>query len=314
MRSDPSTLPRWTDLSPIQRQLNRHRMHRAAAYAAARALEQAASMAYKGRERLAVRARRLTACASSHSVLAVTEPGEATRLVFSHNRSCKDVLCCICLRKRAATMRKKAVELLAGVREIAPGAPVVMLTLTSRNRPLSQLAAQLDEHEAALQRLTRSSAFGRSCLGLFTATEIVIRGTTDAPQAGAHSHSIAVMRPEYRPGADIYLRQPDFVRLWRQALRINYHPIVDVRLLRGPDGATDADSVDRAAKEIAKYILKPASLFKRGAFGVSADPEIVAILADALYRRRQVRYGGIFFRAAKLRRTQSGQTSSEVCE
>lgn len=289
--------------SRITRQLHRLRRHAASSRAIARACLEATLIAEEEphRLRLAVAGRRIRECADSFYVNAFTDPGEATRLVIRHRRDCKHFLCPLSNRAKAARMRQKITTIVDIAQKATPHSPLLFLNFTIRNRPWSELAAQLDDLTAAQDRFWKLALVKRAFLGYITSHEVVCRGKPSAPQAGAHSHALVAAHPDYfSPTDNRYRSQRTLTQLFQQALRCEYPPIVHIARVRAPDGSTGGASLHWATKELIKYCIKPAELFKHGTDGLEADPAIIAVLARALYRRRMMRLGGVFAAASKV--------------
>ena len=278
--------------------------------------EAAAQTTAEHHQRLRTAARRIMECARSFRARIVTEPGEASRIAISHPSSCSHPLCSLCNRRKAARNRAVFSEVLAIARESHPTAPLLFFTSTIRNRPLSELRQQLADLDAAHQRFMRLAPVKRAWLGMITSIEIVIRRRHGLAEAGAHLHSIVVPMAEYlSKDHDYYLSQPVLTDLWRRSLGpIDYRPIVYINRVRGPDGSTDAASVNRAVREVLKYAVKPASLFKRTEFGLTADPAEVAILAQEMFRRRTVRATGLFAKASRTKNKRARARQKEVAD
>jgi hypothetical protein len=287
------------DLSPTARDLRRLHFHRESSLALADAMRLSAlrmPVGYK-RHRLLKRSRRIAACASSFYAKAITPDGEPTRIDIRHPRDCRDPVCPLSSRFKAARVRKKVRAIIDDVRAAHPEAPFVMLTLTMRNRPWNELHLALDEFGRAIDRFWRLREVKRAYIGSITAFEIVCRGDTAAPLAGVHCHVLCACHPEYfnlaQPNAR-YLSQHRLTQLFQLALRSNYRPIVHVARVRDALGGTGPESIGWVVKELLKYVCKPNELFKQKTKGLEADPHIIGVLSGALHRRRMLRIAGIF--------------------
>lgn len=298
--------------SPIQRKLNRLKRNRDAGHALARALAEASAMWTRQPDagRLGTLARRKRNCAVSASFKVVTPERGASYIEVRNRRSCKFVLCMQCARLRAREQVRKYRTHLDVIREQNPDAIYLLCTLTTRNEPIARIKAMLDLHETGLQRLHRSPKLKRALLGHLTSLETTIGGTPENPEAHVHSHGFWVMRPLYFSREhNLYLPQAEIVRLWRQACRLTYDPICDIRRVRGPDGDTGPSAVREACVEVLKYAIAPQTLFQRDEFGMHADPTVVGHVALALYKRRLVRFAGCFAVAAKTIRQRNKETA-----
>jgi hypothetical protein len=97
-----------------------------------------------------------------------------------------------------------------------------------------------------------------------------------------------MIQPEYF-GAG-YIKQTEWSALWQQSLRIDYHPIVDVRVVN-PDHRMlrhqkmAVAHIWGALAEVLKYAVKPSDMVK--------DDKWFLTLTDQLHKMRAVAIGGI---------------------
>jgi hypothetical protein len=90
---------------------------------------------------------------------------------------------------------------------------------------------------------------------------------------------------------DGYLRQPQWAELWRQSLRIDYTPVVDVRVIK-QNAKRSRISVNRVnisqmwaiVTEILKYSVKPSDMIR--------DHAWFLLLVDQVHKMRSVAVGG----------------------
>lgn len=291
--------------SPVTRRFQRYRMQCAASAALADAIKRAPNILGTAKHhRVQVLARRIAACAASTTIKLQTPPGDATRIIYRNKRRCRSGLCMPCARVRAGEANQRIGLRLDAILAEAPRTRFAFLTLTSRNRPIAEVARMLTDHEQALGGFWRNKRITRAIAGHVTGIEIALRNGTGAWDAGVHSHSLVALHPDYFDRkADRYLSQAHLVALWRSALRADYNPICHVMAV--PAGS----DVRSSLRECVKYAVAPHKLFERSnAFSV--DPVVALHLADTLYKRRLVRCGGVFARtklaakAMKARRTE----------
>lgn len=283
--------------SPITRRFRRYKMQCAATAAVADALKHAPRIfSHAKHQRIRVLARRMAACAATTTIRLITPPGDATHIVYRNQRSCRTGLCMPCARVRAHEANKRLGQRLDAIVAEAPQTRFAFLTLTSRNRPIAEVAVMFADHEQALSRFWRRQDIERAIIGHITGIEIALRVAANAWQAGVHSHSLAALHPDYfDKRANLYLSQRRLVDLWRHALRTDYNPICHITAV--PQGG----NIHTSLRECVKYAVAPHKLFRRGkAFTV--DPLVVLYLADALYKRRLIRCGGILASSKRRRK------------
>jgi len=275
--------------SPITRRYRRFKMQRAASAAVADALKRAPHILGMAKQRrIQVLARRIAACAASTTIKLQTPPNDATRIIYRNKRRCRSGLCMPCARVRAKEANQRIALRLDAILAEAPRARFAFLTLTSRNRPIAEVAKMLTDHEQSLARFWRSKEIAHAIIGHVTGIEIALRTGTGVWEAGVHSHSLLALHPDYFDRkTDRYLSQARMVILWRAALRADYKPICHV-------AAVPAGEDARASlRECVKYAVAPHKLFQRGK-GFTVDPVVALHLADTLYKRRLIRCSGVF--------------------
>ena len=145
-----------------------------------------------------------------------------------------------------------------------PNARWAFLTLTVRNCDIKELRATISSMNSAWNRLTQRKEF-RNVLGWIRTTEVT-KGRDES--AHPHFHCLLMLSPSYFKGSN-YVTQARWAELWKECLRADYTPIVDVRVVRPKKGARTASegqidpyiaAVADAAKETLKYAVKPADM------------------------------------------------------
>jgi hypothetical protein len=100
-----------------------------------------------------------------------------------------------------------------------------------------------------------------------------------------------------------YLKQEEWAGLWRQCLRINYRPVVDIRAVKlalVPDSQRVNNSPKNmwaAVAEILKYAVKPSDMVR--------DHDWFLTLVDQVHKTKGVAIGGILKRYIKERKQES---------
>lgn len=281
--------------SPCQRQVNRRKLHKTTGIATAQALKAAAEHANnRERRRFDILGRRLEACAVSSHFKIINTPGEASYVRFSNKRTCRSSLCFSCSAHRARKAVANVLTVIDRIRTDRPQIRFAFLTLTSRNRPVAETKAMFDRHEAALTRFWRLAPVKSAFLGHITSIETTLSRTDEGVHAHVHSHSILALHPNYFDRQHtLYLNQARIVDLWKRCLRADYKPICDIRPI----------SADAAAvREAVKYAIAPHEFSLREGSTITVEPDVVAALVRALYRRRLVRSSGLFTRPRMKRR------------
>lgn len=276
--------------SPVTKRYRRYRMMVAAAAAVGDALHRAPPFGSQNRDRrLQTVARRISGCAVATTVKLETPPNEATRIIYRNKRRCRNGLCPPCARTRSRETVQRIARVMDGIIAVNSGQRFAFLTLTSINQDIADVKRMLALHESALSRFWRGKRIVQAFTGHVTGLEVAIRQRDGRWQAGVHSHSIVALAASYfdrRNGA--YLKQAEIVRLWQKALRSDYRPICDVRAI------PDHDAARASLFETLKYAVAPHRLFETAGGRFTVDPVVAAYLADALYKKRMCRTGGLF--------------------
>lgn len=230
------------------------------------------------------KATRVRACADS---LHFSRDGDG-RLRLKVAAFCRVRLCPICQWRRSLKVYGQATQVVRYLQEHSPykdGYAFVMLTLTQRTVPAAELPAELDRIHSAWKRLTQLKAVKRAVLGSMRATEITkSKNGTYHP----HIHAILCVRPSYFKSRD-YISQAAWAACWKDAARLDYTPVVDIRKCYG--------STDKAVAEVAKYAAKPGDYISPD--DIDSMVSTVIDLDSACAKRRFVAWGGVMAQAHK---------------
>lgn len=292
--------------SPIARRIERYRLRKASTFAVSDAIRETVHLLPpKQRQRMTHVADRIRSCAITQYVAVRTPVDDATYIEVSNRRACKIRICPQCLYRAACRDRKTLERILQHLLQQHPHARVILITLTTRNRPFfSGLGDMLRDHRKGLERFWKARRIVANSLGAFTAVELEIRGSAKHPEAGVHSHSIVLVPPEYFADDVPAIWQGEYRDLWRKSARLDYDPIVDVRVVRSPDGTDDPDAIFGAIVECTKYCISLEGLFDHDETGVIRCNGLIATtILNAFHRQRLHRFDRCFADAKKRART-----------
>lgn len=173
-----------------------------------------------------------------------------------------------------------------------PDLRYVLLTLTVRNCPVLELRATIQRMNSAWQRLVQRKVW--PALGFVRSLEVT---RSEDGSAHPHFHCLLAVPPSYF--GKNYLSTARWAALWQEALRIDYTPICDVRLVKpkswartrseGLQGALEPAPVDvllSSITEVIKYAVKPSDM--------TADASWLLSVVDQLRSTRAVAVGGLF--------------------
>lgn len=157
-----------------------------------------------------------------------------------------------------------------------PKARWVLLTLTMRNCPITDLKENLVLMNSAWNRLSQIKKF--PAIGTFKSLEVT-RGKDGS--AHPHFHVLMLVNSSYFQGTQ-YISHKNWIEMWKKALRVDYDPNVDVRAIK-----TDKDDVRRfeIIAEIAKYTVKPSDLIE--------DPQWLLEYTKQVHKMRSISIGGV---------------------
>ena len=144
---------------------------------------------------------------------------------FCHCRHCQ-----LCDGRRSLVRMNRFRQALPSIEQEHPKARWILLTLTVPNRPVNELRAQLKEMNAAWNRLRLRKQF-KPVLGWIRATEVT-QEKTRKDHAHPHFHCLLLV-PSSMLGGKYYVKQSEWLDLWRSCMRDDSITSVDVRAIKG---------------------------------------------------------------------------------
>ena len=213
------------------------------------------------------------------------ETGEtALRLREAH--FCRVRHCPVCQWRRSLMWQARFHQALPKIVCEHPKARWLFLTLTVPNRSIGELGETLTAMNAGWQRLIKRKEL-KPILGWVRTTEVT---RSAIGEAHPHFHVLLMVPPSWFRG-QTYVKQARWVELWRDCMRLDYQPVVDVRAVkeRAPEAAQTASDaraavLQRAVAETLKYSVKPSDM--------TADAEWFLELTRQTHKRRFVATGG----------------------
>jgi plasmid rolling circle replication initiator protein Rep len=214
----------------------------------------------------------------------IGDPGRKLKLASAW--FCRVRHCPVCQWRRALQWQARLYQALPRLLIDHPDARFLFLTLTVKNCRVNELRSTLILLARSWQRLTQLRTW--PAIGWVRSTEIT-RSQKDR-SAHPHFHALLMVPPTYFQ-AD-YLRQSAWAELWQQSLRVDYKPIVDVRVIRQNRkrsrvsvNAVNIPQMWAIVTEILKYSVKPSDMIR--------DHEWFLSLVDQVHKMRSVAVGGI---------------------
>ena len=198
--------------------------------------------------------------------------------------SCRVRLCPICGWRRQLKVFYHTMAILDAMEKDKHNYAYIFLTLTVKNCDRENLISELDRLMGSWQRFIQRKAIKNIVKGWYRGLEIThnINPLSDFFDTyHPHFHCLLAVDKYYFKSHN-YLSKASWAKLWKQSLRINYEPIVDVRKIEG--------NTAKAVAEAAKYTVKDSDYIIPDDWDLTVSA--VKTLDEALDGRRLVAYGG----------------------
>lgn len=245
------------------------------------------------------RSRRVLDC-GSFLEFKVTE--EKAKL--QHANFCRDRLCPMCNWRRSLKIFAQVSKVMDALQ--AEGYQFLFLTLTVRNCSADELPSTVQAlYDGWRYLYNKNKEFKSVIAGTFRSLEV--KRKLDVPMSDPwygtyhpHLHCILAVRPDYFTGRN-YISQKRWTKLWRDAVGLDYDPIVHIEkcYLKDENGKKQTEGIDigKAVAEATKYAVKGSDYLNGEDIGLSA--ETVQHLLDALTGRRLCGWIGCFQKIRK---------------
>lgn len=261
------------------------------------------SIAYESINRS--KSERLKACGK---VLTFTVDRQTGQKVLTNAESCRVRLCPLCSWRRSLKNFWNTIKIVRWLKANESRQEVgkhsyIFITLTVKNCRGDALSATIDDLFAAVKRLYERKEIKKAFRGMVRNLEIthnVNPVSKDYDTFHPHFHMIAAVRPSYFASKD-YLSKKRIAEIWKESLRVDYDPVVDVRRVKArSDTGSDPDDCGaaQAVAECSKYAAKAADYIIPDDWDLTV--ETVRVLDAALDRRRLINYSGIFREVKQL--------------
>lgn len=194
------------------------------------------------------------------------------KLKLAAARFCRVRHCPVCQWRRSLMWKAKAYKVLPKITEKYPTYRWLFVTLTLRNCRITDLKETLTHMHESFKRMTKLKAF--PAVGWIKSTEVT-RGKDGS--AHPHFHCLLMVKPGYF--GKNYIKQDEWVEMWRRSLRIDYNPVLDVQAIK--KGQSPASLVP----ELLKYCTKESDLV--------ASREWFLELTRQMHKMRAIGTGGV---------------------
>src|SRR5699024_5228410 len=213
--------------------------------------------------------------------LAASDTLKLTRANF-----CKVRLCPMCSWRRSLKIFGQVSRVMDHVEE-NHNYKYIFLTLTVKNCYSEELKDTMNIMTESYNKMNQRKAFKIAIKGYFRSLEVTY--DKDDVTYHPHFHMILAVNDSYFKDTRIYLTQKNWTNLWKESLKVDYTPIVDVRKLRENNG--------KEVAEVAKYTVKSEDFLirdEKGNIKENLTDEVVKTLDNALHRKRLTSFGFIF--------------------
>jgi len=195
------------------------------------------------------------------------------KLKLASAKFCRVRHCPICQWRRSLRWKAKAYENLPKVVADYPNGRWIFLTLTMKNCQLTDLRDTLSHLNQSFRRLSQLKAFP----GIGWVKSVEVTRGRDGKSAHPHLHCLILLKDSYYK--EDYLSKTDWIALWKQSLRVDYCPVLDVKAIRA-----ESSPVGLIA-EVLKYQCKESDLV--------ASPEWFIEYVKQVHGTRAVGVGGV---------------------
>jgi plasmid rolling circle replication initiator protein Rep len=216
---------------------------------------------------------RMTFCSELLDFTLKPTDDESYALKLSSARFCRVRHCPVCQWRRSLAWKAKAYKVLPQIVDKYPKHRWLFLTLTQRNCKITELRETIGLMNKAFKRLTELKAF--PAIGWLRSLEVT-RGKDGS--AHPHFHCLLMVPSGYFSGQS-YLKQAEWVALWRKCLRLDYDPVLDVQAIK--KGSQPMQLVP----ELLKYCTKESDM--------TVDREWLLELTRQMHKLRAIATGGV---------------------
>lgn len=197
---------------------------------------------------------------------------DALKLKLRAAKFCRLRHCPVCQWRRSLMWKAKAYKVLPKIVTAFPDHRWLFVTLTLKNTPIAELKETLKAMNKGFQRLSQLKSF--PAVGWLRSTEV-----TKGRDGNAHPHFHCLLLVPRSYFGRNYIKQSEWVEMWRKSMRLDYNPVMDVQALK--EGSKPMELVP----ELLKYCVKEGDLV--------ADREWFLELTRQMHKMRAIATGGV---------------------
>ena len=196
--------------------------------------------------------------------------------------TCKDRFCAFCNWRRARKLGIQSYEVLKAI-ESENKVRYIFATFTVKNPLIIDLSKTIKLMQDSFARMSKTKRFKNSILGFMRALEIPPQKDNNE-YIHPHFHCLFVVPSKYFDTKhNLYIKQEEWITMWQKALRVDYVPSVDIRIIKAKG---EADPIAKAVAETVKYPLKSIDL-------KSMSVDLFQEFVHQMKFKRALAFGGI---------------------
>ena len=196
--------------------------------------------------------------------------------------TCKDRFCAFCNWRRARKLGIQSYEVLKAI-ESENKVRYIFATFTLKNCHINDLSDTIKLMNASFKKMKETKRFKNSILGFMRALEYPPQ-KDNKEYMHPHYHCLFVVPAKYfDTKQNLYIKQEEWIQMWKKALKVDYKPSVDIRIIKSNN---EVDPIAKAVAETVKYPLKAVDL-------KDINVKLFQELTIQMKNKRALAFGGI---------------------
>jgi plasmid rolling circle replication initiator protein Rep len=194
------------------------------------------------------------------------------KLKLRSAKFCRVRHCPVCQWRRSLMWKARAYQILPKIVSKYPTHRWLFMTLTQKNVPITELRETLTKMNKGFERMVKRKMF--PAVGWLRSMEV-----TRGRDGNAHPHFHCLLMVPASYFGQGYIKQHEWTALWRDCMRLDYNPVMDIQAVR--KGSTPSDLIP----ELLKYCTKESDMV--------VDREWFLELTSQLHKMRAIATGGV---------------------
>ena len=204
--------------------------------------------------------------------------------------ACKSRLCPMCSWRRSVKMYAEMRLMYDYVKEKYPDCKFLFITLTQANVDNFRLKEEINKIIKGFYNLLRKKEIKQIAIGAVRSVEITYNKKEKTYHP--HIHCLLHVAKGVYQGRN-YISQNKLGKLWKDTLKLDYEPVVDIRLFK----AKNKEMEGRELAELCKYSVKPNEYLVDD---IEESRNVVQALDVAIAARRLLSFSGSCKEARKV--------------